>query len=384
MEPIQNEIAGPTGQLSQGKTPRQGRERRSLRRRALLAAAGVAGFTALTRLARAGDLKPPPGPITPTGTSLSEMQQKLGSSIDTGFTALDTKVAFTPKGISEPRTPLTSLPSSTEAQFVVTQPGAYYLSSNVVQVPGKITVDIQADHVDIDGQGFVFLGDGGGGSGGSICVRASARQAIEIYDCAFKGWQGPCCDLDGCDDVHISDVLFQGCVSSSDPAGTQGSVVRCGDRACLEDVVFSSCVGRAVECRAMCLFSDAQVLDHHGEAVRCADGACIEESRFLRIEGEAITMGSSCTVTECEFRQCNGLAISGVSGCVIECCECVGGKGGGFRCLDGSCVEDCTVLNRDALAIECGSRSSVTGNQVLLCWGISCGAESVRAWCSTC
>jgi hypothetical protein len=356
------------------------REKPSLRRRALLGAAGLAGAAVLTRLARGGELSPPAGPIMPTGVSLSAVSGKIDAEVATlngKIDKLDGKVAFSPTGIAEPRTPIVSLPSSPDAQFVITEPGAYYLSSNLTQEPGKVCIDIQADHVDIDGQGFVFGGGGGGGGGFSSCIRASSRQAIELYDCAFRGWQGVSCDFTDCDDVYLSDVLFHSCVSPSDPGtGGPGAVVRCRDRCGIEDVAVSSCTGGMVEMRHSSYCFELTVTDSIGLAVRCGDGCCIEASHFIRVEGDVILTGGRSCVSECDIRQSNGVAVSTGSACVVECCECVGGTGGGIRCADGCCVEDCTVINKDAVAIECGSRSSVTENRVVLCWGISCGSES--------
>lgn len=355
------------------------RDKGPLRRRALLGAAGLLGVGAIARLARGGDLTPPVGPITPTGAPLGAVAAKIDvatSTLSSKIDSIDEKVAHTPQGVSEPRTPISSLPSSAGAQFVITQPGAYYLTSSLTQMPGKACIEVQADHVDIDGQGFVFHGGGGGGGGGSSCIVAVGRQALELYDCAFAGWQGRCCDLEDCDDVYLSDILLHACVSPMDPAtGSAGALLRCRDRCGIEDVAVSACTGGAVEMRHSSYIFELTVTDSTGRAARCGDGCCVEASHFIRVTGDVIVLGDRCSVSECDMRQCDGLAVSAGSACVIECCECAGGAGGGIRCADGCCVEDCSVVGKDGLAIECGSRSSVTENHVVSCWGISCASE---------
>ena len=364
MESLHPENVEPTTP-PQTAADRPARRKTSLRRRALFGAAGLAGVAALTRLARAGELSPPPGPIMPTGSSIG---------------ALATKIAFTSAGIAEPRTPITSLPSSAEAQFVVSSPGAYYLPRNLTQEPGKVCIDILADHVDIDGQGFVFVGSGGSSSS---CLRANGRQGLELYDCTFMSWQGPCCDFADCDDVYLSDVLFHGCAAGTDPAtGTAATLVRGGDRCIVEDVALSLCSGRALQFQAMCILSDSSIADQSSQsssACQLGEGGAIECCSFLRVTGDVVVTGGGSSVTECEFRQCNGTAVSTGPACLVEGCDCTGGSGGGIRCADGSCVEGCTIVNKDAFAIECGSRSSVSENQVVRCWGIS-----VSAQCSCC
>jgi hypothetical protein len=192
-------------------------------------------------------------------------------------------------------------------------------------------------------------------------------------------WQGPCCDFADCDDVFLSDVHFHGCNAGTDPAtGTAAALVRCRDRCFSEDVAFSACSGRALQFQATCTFSDGSIVDHSSQSqsvCQCGDGCCIEDVRFLRVTGDVVVTGGSSVVSECEFRQCDGTAVSTGPACLVEGCDCVGGSGGGIRCGDGCCVEGCTVLNKEAFAIECGSSSSVSENQVVHCWGISCGAR---------
>jgi hypothetical protein len=248
------------------------------------------------------------------------------SALESRIHGLERKIASTPEGICEPRIPITALPSSRNAQFVISSPGAYYLPGNLTQKSRKVCIDIRADHVDIDGRGFVFVG---AGRGSSACIRASGRTAIEIRNCAFNGWRGACCDMVDCDDVYVRDVLVHAC---SNQAG--------------------------------------------GAAIRCRDRSSIEDSRFVRVKGDVIIAGARSLVSDCGMHECEGQAVSTGPGSLIARCECAGGSGGGFRSAEEGRIESCTVMRRDARGIECGSRSSVIGNRVLFCWGISCGSES--------
>jgi hypothetical protein len=298
-----------------------------LGRRALLSAAGLAGAFALTRFVPAREAsahaRPDPSTMIPGAAARSLAQSALESRID----GLERKIASTPDGICEPRIPITTLPSSMGAQYVISSPGAYYLPCNLTQKSRKVCIDIRADHVDIDGQGFVFVG---GGRGASSCIRASGRTAIEIRNCAFKGWRGACCDMVDCDDVYVRDVVIHGC---SIPA-----------RGCA--------------------------------AIRCRDRSCIEDCRFVRVRGDVLVAGARSLVSDCGMHECEGQAVSTGPGSIIARCECAGGSGGAFRSAEECRIESCTVMRRDARAIECGDRSSVIGNRVLFCWGISCGPES--------
>lgn len=89
-------------------------------RRMLLGAAGLAGVAAMSKLASGGPLMPPPGPVSPTGKTLSEV---------------------------EPRIPVQSLPGSATALHVISEPGSYYLTGNIQGMAGKRAIEISASGV---------------------------------------------------------------------------------------------------------------------------------------------------------------------------------------------------------------------------------------------
>src|SRR3989304_4869431 len=69
----------------------------------------------------AGDLNPPPGPITPTQR--------------------------TPIGAN-------TTPGDADSLFMITQPGSYYLTGNIIGVSGKFGIEINASGVTLDLMGF--------------------------------------------------------------------------------------------------------------------------------------------------------------------------------------------------------------------------------------
>lgn len=351
-------------------------------RRVLLGFAGLAGVAALAKLAQAGPLEPPQGPISSTGTTLSELSAKTSEATVT-LNAIERKVARTPSGISEPRIPITACPPSATAQFVITEPGAYYLPSNLVQQPGLACVDIQCSDVDIDGQGFSFIGSGNAASPPSSCIRCSNQQNIEIYDCSFVGWSGDCCSLVGCDNCALSDIHYRTCTC---PPGYY--LARCGNGACIEDVMVSSCSGNLL-CGHTSHFRSIQV---HGSVCTptCGDGCCIEDCTFSSSSGGVdstggaapmITCGSSCCITECDFRMCTCPAGRCGSSCVIECCE-VTSCAGGWVCEDSCLVDDCTFVSLSGPPVTCGSACCVTECNIRVCtcpagYFVRAGSDSV-------
>src|SRR5437870_10675755 len=99
---------------------------------------GVAGFGALARAAQGSTvlLKPP--------------RRRLRDIYD--------KIARTDKGLGEARTPVQSLMGSATAQYVISASGVYYLTEHITGVAGQAAIEIQADHVELECDGFMFLG----------------------------------------------------------------------------------------------------------------------------------------------------------------------------------------------------------------------------------
>src|SRR5690606_34458615 len=110
-----------------------------LRRRAVVGGLlGAAGIGALASLAKGGPLNPPAGPITPTHKPLGEL---------------------------EPRTALSeaNTPGDASAVFVISQPGSYYLTADLVVPANRTAIRIDASDVTIDLNGFAIRGNSAAG-----------------------------------------------------------------------------------------------------------------------------------------------------------------------------------------------------------------------------
>src|SRR5262245_18522147 len=86
----------------------------------------------------------------------------------------------------EPRRPISSLP------FVISQPGSYYVTTNLVGAPGQNGITITADCVTIDLMGFEIRGVAASLSG--IFINGGVRSYI--YNGCIRAWS-----LDGVNGV---------------------------------------------------------------------------------------------------------------------------------------------------------------------------------------
>lgn len=138
-------------------------EESPLDRRLLLGGlAGVAGLAALAQMAKAGPLTPPAGAVTSTGRTLTEIEPRIPISL------------------------ATAPPGSTGANFVIAQPGSYYLTGSVTGQAGRNGIVIRANNVSIDLLGFTVQGVSGSGDG--IVVEGNNRSGITITNGYVNGW----------------------------------------------------------------------------------------------------------------------------------------------------------------------------------------------------
>jgi hypothetical protein len=134
-----------------------------------------------------GSLTPPPGVPAPTMLTLSQI---------------------------EPRTPVdaTHTGSGGSAEFLITQSGSYYLTTNIVGVSGQHGINISANNVTLDLNGFSLLGVSGADDG--IYIHGGYSN-ITVRNGTISGWgagsgyQGIECDA--------NNVIFEQLILSANP-----------------------------------------------------------------------------------------------------------------------------------------------------------------------
>lgn len=194
-------------------------KRMKVDRRVLLASLGgaVAG-TLLAGKARAGELDPPPGGVTPTEVPLKKLNEAIK--------AVKEKVAKDDAGLAEARMPVQGLTGSATALYVITASGSYYLTGNIQGVPGMNGIEIHADNVDLHLGGFhmVSLTDPGGvGLGKGILCDGSN---VTVYDGSVVGWDRGV-DFGLASHFILEDVTVIGASSGAFYLGNRGQAWDC-------------------------------------------------------------------------------------------------------------------------------------------------------------
>jgi parallel beta-helix repeat protein len=113
--------------------------------------------------ARAGDLNPPAGPVAPSMKTLAEVEPRIAVNA-------------------------TNTPGDADSLFVISQPGAYYLTGNVAGGAGRNGIKITSGGVTLDLMGFTLQGIAGSLSGVFVDTTASALSNITILNGTVSGW----------------------------------------------------------------------------------------------------------------------------------------------------------------------------------------------------
>ena len=242
----------------------------------------LAMFLGFSEAAMAGDLNPPPGPIVPTMKTLVEV---------------------------EPRTPVQSLSGSATALHVISEPGSYYLTGNIAGESGKNGIEVAADDVTLDLNGYALLGMPESLDG--VMIHAH-RSNIACLSGSVRGWGDDGIDAgsDGIGGGRFIDVHAYGNGGRGLMGGSVWTITRCTATANGSHGIQVGTVATVTEC---------SVAGNGGDGITLA----------VRSEGGLVTNCTSKENTGFGFRADTGVSIVG--------CVSTHDQGGGIeveaRCL---------------------------------------------------
>jgi hypothetical protein len=260
----------------------------------------------------AGPLNPPAGPVTPSYKTLAQV---------------------------EPRIDVATLPGNSSANHIITQPGSYYLSQNVlVNSPtgGMLFfgVSVQADDVTLDLGGFAILQTGTGSSSGAGVHVNSGRSRVAVRNGTISGFLAGVSAV-GASGVQVRDVAVNG-ISAGIDAGADAQVENCrvtyqGFSNAGIRVGAGSIVSGSV---ATCSGSNGRgfVLGDSARAIECtaragsvgfelANGASIDRCTAADMETKGVTAASNNSILECNIRACpTGIDLT-AGGTRVERCK---------------------------------------------------------------
>lgn len=265
--------------------------------------------------ALAGPLTPPPGPITSTHKTLTEV---------------------------EPRIPINSAntPGDANSTFRIAQPGSYYLAGNIIGSAGKHGIEVAASGVTIDLNGFELDGTPAGTLDG-INVPGGGPLNLTIINGSVRAW------------------------------GNAGINLAAANSTRVEGIVAASNAGDGIRAGGYAVIARCSAYNNAGAGISVGFGGSITNSTSASNTGTGISLGSGSSVSQCAsiFGGANGVA-SGVN-CIVTHCTISNCSADGVRAGGTTSVIGCVVGENGGDGIECSFGCFIQNN--------SCGFNGVSA-----
>lgn len=305
---------------------------------AILMLPGVASVTA-------GPIDPPAGPVQSTMKTLDQI---------------------------EARVPITSAtcPGDADSMFRIAQPGSYYLTGNVQVVGARSGIEVAANNVTVDLNGYTVRG---GSSTLDGIVAAPGLLAIGVLNGKVEGWRGHGVNLSS---AGLGRVVG---VSSFDNGGMGITV---GSASMVTDCQTRNNGDWGYMASNNCVVRDC-ISARDGKGISADYGSLLERCSVSNSDAQGFTVYSGCVLHSCSAmestnygfwlgaksvaRDCSALS-SGDHGFVLQsngsltgCTSNSSGKSGYFL-GQGSDVSDCYASDNGLHGIDCGNDCTVTGN----------------------
>ena len=275
-------------------------------------------------------------------------------------------------------------PPSGNAQFVISQPGSYYLTGNLSVSSGD-GIRVSAPDVTIDMNGFEISGTNGNGTGVDVDSTAhnckvrngsfkSLEYAVSTFTVAGQAHGGELINLSATSCVNGFFAVpnsYLEAVSAIDNSNSAITVpagcvlVNCNASGTLNMSGAGSSgngifvVGKGATLRN-CVASGNE---GWGILVQGVSGAVIEGCTAVGNTRAGITAASGAVVVNCTSRENAGGGIAVGAGVLIRSCVANSNTGGsGITTTDNSFVEDSVAVNNPQSGIETGDRCIVRRN----------------------
>ncbi len=260
----------------------------------------------------AGPLDPPPGPITSTMKTLTEVEPRIAVN------------AVNTPGDND----------ATPSLFKISQPGSYYLTGNITGVVGKHGIEIAASGVTLDLMGFDLAGvPAMGAFDGVTCTVVNAND-LAVANGSINGW--------GQDGLDFRTALAINGTIRFLRASNNGAVgIRAG-------------FGYTV--------ADCSLKSNNLGGLTTGNGCTISDCTAYQNIGDGISTDDGSTVTHCAASQNTGNGILTGNGSTVSSCSARGNSASGISVASGSTVADCTAGPNALDGIRCQLQCVIRGN----------------------
>lgn len=287
----------------------------------------------------------------------------------------------------EPRIPITSLP------WVITDPGSYYLTTNLVTAAPVHGITVQADHVTIDLRGFALVGAGPfGGNWNAINVPGS-QVNLKVLNGTIAKWSGEGVSATfsrngqlenlrvteaGRNGLHVGDGwTVLACVAHSNGfylAGSPG--IQANRHSVIKDCTAHLNNGPGIFTGEGSVIVGCSAYSNMAGIVGAPSGCRVSDCEASFNLNYGIVMGAGCSVNGCAAYRNGQIGIdANINSSVIGCAASTNGSDG-IRVQYGSTVKDCTAGGniRDGIGVNdtchiAGNTCNRNGRAGIYCYG---------------
>jgi hypothetical protein len=260
---------------------------------ALCAFAGLA-----TAALVAGPTTPPGGPITSTYKTLTEI---------------------------EPRIAVQALPGDSAAQYIISAPGSYYLTTNIAGVAGKVAIRIAAANVTLDLSGMSISTAGAAG----VLVTPGFKFNIEIRNGVVTGCAGAGIDAASAAGARFHDLRLHANAAAGLIAGPH------------------------------CVIDGCEAVGNGGQGLQGFDRAVISNCLANDNAGVGFLFGELSEVTHCSSTY-NAAGFDVQSNSTLTGCNAGRNDTFGFRLHNNHTVERCTAAHNLSEGFYCDEANTLT------------------------
>jgi len=276
-------------------------------------------------LSNAGPLTPPAGPIASTNKTLAEVEPRIAVNA-------------------------TNTPGSATALFVISQPGSYYLTGNIVGVAGKNGIEITASNVTLDLSGFTLQGVAGSLDGVRVSVSATG---VAVENGVAAAWGS-----DGVDMLNPSSSTLRAVRAVSNV----GSGLRIGSFSVVDTCVASGNAFSGIIAGLSCTIANSTTEGNGGSGISASTGAVIVAcaARGNAFTGISASTGSHVSQSTAIANTGDGFFLG--TGSVISGCSAMSNGDDGIVANPGCTVVDNAASSNTGDGIQASADSLVRGN----------------------
>ena len=259
----------------------------------------------------------------------------------------------------EARTAVQKLGGSVTAHHLIDQPGSYYLTANIVDEAGKNAVEIAADNVTLDLNGFALIGPGSLAVSGIVVT--GARVNIAITNGSISNWGSIGINAASAAGSQIENIRV---------SGNMGGGLSIGDNSTVANCKANSNTGSGIVTGSGCRVSYCMAKSNTITGIVSGDRTTIENCTAESNGSTGISTGSYTTITNCTTAS-NGnssypvsYGIQAGTDCTIINCNSsnnggAGSVGKGIKTGFRSSVINCTANSNTSDGIDAGKHSSI-------------------------